>query len=151
MKILLTTLLLSGLFLFSSSAIMAQQATTPPSRVNVKFNAKYPQYADKANWKQTGEGYTATFTDKGRQTISRFSNEGQWLDTQAQLLEKDWKTPMRQYLNENHKDSRNLKGHIFEDAKGTRYQLDVQAKDGGRYRLNFDQEGNFVNEQPIQD
>ena len=142
-------LLLTGFILFSSTDIAAQQVT-PPSRVNVKFNAKYPQQADKANWQQTKDGYTATFNAQGRRTVSRFTEDGQWVDTQTQLLQKDLQPPMRKYMDDNHKGYRYLQGYHFENPKESRYQLDVQNTEGLRYRLDFDKEGNFVNEGPIE-
>jgi hypothetical protein len=144
-------LFLSAIVLFFSNPLQAQQANMPPSRVNVKFIAKYPQQADKATWEQANNEYLATFTDKGRQTVSRFSENGQWLGSQTQLLEADWEKNTRQYLEENHEGYKYLQGYRFDDAKGRRYQLDVQGKNGGRYRLDFDGQGNFVNERPLQE
>lgn len=131
----------------SSSQLDAQQAT-PPSRVNVKFNAKYPEYAGKADWQQTPTGYIAVFNDKGRRTTSEFTEDGQWLRTEAQLLEKDWRPPMVLYVKENHKGYRYLQGFRYDDAKGSRYRVDLESTKG-RYRLDFDGKGNFVNESPL--
>ncbi|AHM60727.1 hypothetical protein D770_12355 [Flammeovirgaceae bacterium 311] len=149
MKIYLTTLLLLGLFIFSSAEIKAQQ-TTPPSRVNVKFNAKYPKFADKASWQQTSDGYTATFNDKGRQTVSRYTEEGSWLGTTTKIQKKDWEPTMRQYMEQSHPGYKYLQGYRYEDADGRRYQIDVEDKSGGRYRIDFDQSGSFINEGPIE-
>ena len=137
--------------MMAGNSLQAQQVQTPPSRVNVKFNAKYPQQAGKASWKKGNEGYTATFKEKGRQTVSNFTETGQWISSETQLMEGDWKPVMRQYVNQNHEGYRYLQGYRFEDPKGTRYQLDVQDKSGSRFRLDFDQEGNFVNERPLQE
>jgi hypothetical protein len=150
MKIFSTVLLLLGLFVFTSAELQAQQST-PPSRVNVKFNAKYPKYADKASWEQTDEGYTATFNDKGRHTVSRFSEEGRWMGATTKILKKDWEPAMRHYLDQTHPGYKYLQGYRYEDAEGSqRYQVDIQDKNGSRYRLDFDQSGSFINEGPIQ-
>lgn len=151
MKILLKVLFAGVLMLFTSITLQAQQESMPPSRVNVKFKAKYPQQADKVSWKQNNQEYVASFSEKGRQTTSRFSENGQWLGSETQLREADWKAPTREYLTENHKGYTYLKGYRFDDAKGSRYQLDVQGQNGNRYRLEFDAAGNFVNERPLQE
>ncbi len=150
MKALASIMLLSGLVLFSSSTIFAQQ-TTPPSRVSVKFQAKYPQHAAKADWKQSGSEYTATFSEDGRRTLSRFGENGQWLGSETQVQEADWRPSTRQYMDENHQGYRFLQGYRFDDPKGSRYQIDVESKSGARYRLDFDGKGNFVNERPLQE
>ncbi|MBW3544514.1 MAG: hypothetical protein KY428_02750 [Bacteroidetes bacterium] len=132
-----------------SISLYAQQGTTPPSRVSVKFKAKYPQQADRVEWKQAGKEYTATFTESGNRVTSRFGEDGQWLGSETQLKDTGWPAPMRKYMEENHAGYRFLQGTRFEEAKNSRHQIDVVSKSGERYRLEFDGKGNFVNERPL--
>jgi hypothetical protein len=125
-----------------------RQAITPPDRVAVKFNAKYPKQINNASWQQTDKGYSASFTHEGRQTVSRFSNEGRWQGSDIQLKQGQLPAPAQQYLKENHEGARYLKGMHYQTSDGSRYQLDVE-RDGKRYRLDFDHNGNFVNESPL--
>lgn len=141
-------MLCCSLCLFGSISLFAQQAT-PPSRVSVKFKAKYPQLADGVQWKQSGKEYTATFTESGKQVSSRFGEDGQWLGSETQLTDKGWPAPMSQYMQENHAGFRFLQGTRFEEGKNSRHQIDVVSKSGERYRLEFDGKGNFVNERPL--
>lgn len=136
------------LLFFCAGTLQAQQAASPPDRVAVKFNAKYPKQVNKASWQQTADGYSASFNDEGRQTVSRFSKDGRWVGSDIQLKQAQLPAPAQQYLKENHKDARYLKGMHYQTSEGSRYQLDVES-DGKRYRLDFDGNGNFVNESPL--
>ncbi|EMR02229.1 hypothetical protein [Cesiribacter andamanensis] len=133
-----------------ATLLQAQTPLTPPGRVSVKFNAKYPQQAEKASWQQTSEGYSASFSEQGRPTVSRFSAEGRWLGTDTQLRQADLPPTATQYLQDNHKGFRYLQGYRYESPNGSRYQLDVESA-GKRYRLDFDGKGNFVNEGPLKE
>ena len=125
-------MLLSVLLFVSSTDILAQQAVTPPSRANVRFNAKYPQQAGNARWQQTKDGYTATFTEKGRKTQSRYTADGQWVESQVQLLEADWQPPTREYINQNHKacwiTAKNKKK--LDEFINSKYRYIARDKDG---------------------
>jgi hypothetical protein len=129
-------------------SLQAQQAISPPDRVAVKFNAKYPKQINNASWQQTDNGYSASFTHEGRQTVSRFSKEGRWQGCDSQIKQAHLPAPAQQYLKENHEEARYLKGMHYQTSDGSRYQLDVE-RDGKRYRLDFDHNGNFVNESPL--
>lgn len=148
---IIVSMLLTGLLVLTEPKLQAQTVAEPPSRVNVKFNAKYPRQAGKASWRQTPKGYEASFNQQGRQTVSRFTEKGDWLDTKKQMLEADLTPLMQRYLKDKHKNYRYLEGYRYESPQEKRYQFDVEAAAGRRYRLDFNGEGAFVKESPLQE
>ena len=134
-----------GLFLLllPFTALAQQQI---PERIQVKFRAKFPE-ATQEKWMPEGKNYQVDFTEKGLPSRARFSSNGQWLQTQTTLKQNQWPKLSRKYTDDNHSDSRYLEGYRYDSPQGSHYQMIVENK-SGRYKLDFDGEGGFVNEEP---
>lgn len=126
----------------------AQSNATPPHRVQAKFNAKYPEIAEKARWKQNEQGFQATFQQKNREVVSDFGPDGQWLQSRTRLREDDLPPPTRMYINDTYpKGYEFVNGYRIENAKGSRYEIDLRSEQQD-YRLNFDKQGGLVGQEP---
>jgi hypothetical protein len=137
--------ILSALFFFVSASFITIQAQEIPERVQVKFRAKYPQL--QPNWSTVDQGYQASFTEKGYPTQVIFDDKGTWLQTRTSLKKNQWPELSNQYLKDTHPQMKYLEGYKYETPKGTRYQL-LLDDSAGKYRLDFDEEGGFINEEP---
>jgi hypothetical protein len=136
------------LFLATATTAVGQSQATPPHRVQAKFNAKYPEIAEKALWQKNDQGYQARFQENKREVISDFGPDGKWLQSRTQLREGDLPPPTRMYISDTYpKDYEFISGYRIENAKGSRYEIDLRSEQQN-YRLDFDKQGGFVGQDP---
>lgn len=132
----------------SATPAFAQTNATPPHRVQAKFNAKYPEIADKARWQQNEQGYQATFQQKNREVVSDFGPDGKWLQSRTQVREEDLPPPTRMYINDTYpKGYEFVNGYRIENTKGSRYEINLRSEQQD-YRLDFDKQGGLVGQEP---
>lgn len=135
-------------FLLAAMPALAQSNATPPHRVQAKFNAKYPEVADKARWQQNEQGYQARFQQNEREVISDFGPDGKWLQSRTQLREGDLPPPARMYISDTYpKDYEFINGYRIDNTKGSRYEVNVRSNQQN-YKLDFDKQGGFVGQDP---
>lgn len=132
----------------AATPAFAQSNATPPHRVQAKFNAKYPEIADKARWQQNEQGYQATFQQKNREVVSDFGPDGKWLQSRTQLREDDLPPPTRMYINDTYPNGYEfVNGYRIENTKGSRYEINLRSEQQD-YRLDFDKQGGLVGQEP---
>lgn len=122
---------------------------TPPNRVQANFNARYPNSPDNARWQQNEQGYRASFRENEREVVSDFDQNGRWLQSRTELEESDWPDITRNYISETYGEYEYLNGYRYDDVSGSRYEIDLRSGNQDT-RLNFDQDGGFVKEGPVQ-
>lgn len=144
----LTICILSAGSVFAQGNKQANGAQEPPNRVKVNFNARYPDNAGNAKWKQNGEGYTASFRQNGQQTESEFNQDGRWVKSNTQIQESNLPADAKKYLKENHPQYQYTKGVKYDNEKGSRYEVDVRSQNKN-IRLQFDKNGGFIDEKPL--
>lgn len=130
---------------------MAQNNVNPPHRVQAKFNAKYPEIAGKARWQQTDEGYRARFQQDKREVVSDYGPDGQWIQSRMQLREDELPPPARMYISDTYPtDYELLEASRIDTNQESRFEIDLRSEQQN-YRLNFDREGVFIKEEPLEE
>lgn len=122
---------------------------TPPNRVQANFNARYPNAADATTWQQNEQGYQANFRENEREVVSDFDQNGRWLQSRSELSENDLPDATRNYISDTYEEYEYLNGYRFDDENGSRYEIDLRSQNQDA-RLNFDENGGFVKEGPVQ-
>ena len=140
-------------FLLGVTPLFAQTGTANggsagsdiPPRVQVNFNARYPESAETAQWQHTEEGYQARFSQNGQKVESTFNRDGQWLRSRTEIREGDWPANLQKYVKENHPQYQYQQGYLYENEKGARYEVSLRSQNKD-YVLNFDKNGGFIGE-----
>ncbi len=131
-----------------ATTAVGQNQVNPPHRVQAKFNAKYPEVAEKANWKQNAEGYQAHFQQNKKEVISDYGQDGKWIQSRTQLREADLPPATRTYISDTYpKDYEYVSGYRIENAKGSRYKIDLRSGQQ-TYQIDFDKQGGFISQEP---
>lgn len=136
-------------FIFSAAPLLGQgNSQEPPNRVKVNFNARYPDNSGAAKWQQNGEGYTASFRQNGQPTESEFDKNGRWVKSNTQVQENKLPADAKKYIKENYPEYQYTRGVKYENQKSTRYEIDIKSQNKN-YRLQFNQEGAFIDEKSL--
>ncbi|HJX71306.1 MAG TPA: hypothetical protein VJ346_05120 [Bacteroidales bacterium] len=120
-------------------------AISAPEIVRKSFNVKFPG-AINIEWFQTEDSYEAVFYDADIEKISRFSQNGSWIETRTNLDIT--------VLNTNVKISAERYGEIMNailielhDEK--KYEVITRDKQLNRFLLILSHLGEIINNQPI--
>ncbi len=141
-----------GLFLFIStpglSLAQGGNAVNPPNRVQANFNAKFPDHSGATQWQETSDGYQATLRKSNNEVVSNFDKDGRWVKSRTALKENDLPKNTKKYIGETYKQYNFQEGYRYETKTGTRYETKIRSENKA-YRLEFDSNGGFVKEEPL--
>lgn len=132
-----------SLLFLSGGSLFAQ--TDLPLKLKAVFKAKYPDFADQAQWEQTANGYMASFSQNGQAVQAEFSKEGDWISSRTAVRQEDWPAPARKYITDTFSDYEYVEGFRYDNQKGSRYELDIRSNNK-LFELQFDRSGGLVDD-----
>ncbi|QSJ16871.1 PepSY-like domain-containing protein [Nostoc sp. UHCC 0702] len=128
-------LLLAGAILILSAC----HSSEVPQTVQSAFLKKYPGVLP--DWEPQAYGYEAVFIDKGIEYEAEFSQDGQWLETEYEVLETQFPLIVLEQIRQKYPDYVITKREIELTPQGTFYEVEVERGDE-EIELYFDERAN---------
>lgn len=118
----------------------SQNQILVPTAVEKAFNTKYSPHIPRT-WQQHYYGYEAVFTQNNIKYEAEFSANGEWLETEYYVSEKEFPKPVLQKIKKERPNFVITKYEIEITPKGIFYEVDIT--DGEiEEELYFDGKGN---------
>jgi hypothetical protein len=137
MKLTIFLIILTGIISFAHS----QEIITPdvPSTLQKTFKKSYPAITA-AEWKQSGDSYTAVYYENQLERSITYNASGKVQLKEEQVTLAQLPTGILKYINENHADGTIRKARKI-TASGGKYSYSVSIKG---MELLFDANGNYL-------
>ena len=125
--------------LLSAGAILilsACNSSEVPQTVQSAFLTRYPGVSPR--WEPQPYGYEAVFTKDRIEYEAEFSQDGQWLETEYEVLETQFPMIVLEQIRQKYPDYAITKREIELTPQGTFYEVEVQRGDE-EIELYFDE------------
>jgi len=135
-------ILFVSIFLFAGSQAQFRKVN---STVTNAFTAAYPT-AKNVTWKDNLTNFEAQFDLGGRHTVSKFNEDGSWLETEQDLAYTNLNSAVRDgFMKSKYKDwhQRQIK-QIQQKDKATVYRIYVSKSDVTKRYLYFNGQGRLL-------
>jgi hypothetical protein len=134
--------LLTALIMAWCTSVNAQQDKNIPDTVKAGFARLYPGVTD-IKWKKEEGHYEATFTESGKQMSLHLSPNGDLLEREWYMKERELPTSIQEYVERHYHGKPITEVSKTEDPKGlVRYEVGMKGKE-----LIFDEKGMFIKEE----
>jgi len=119
-----------------------------PAEVTEAFKAKYPDTKN-VEWKDKLTGFQASYEMKGVQYQSKFSNKGEWLQTEKSISEEALPAPVKDGYGKSKYTDWQLKevSQIESKDNSIQYRLFVRKSGVEKKYLYFNPEGKLVRDE----
>lgn len=133
--------ILFGLLLFSCET-KAQDGV--PEEVKASFQAKYPG-EDDPDWEKDSNGnYESSFKEDGKHYRADFSPNGDWIETERSMEEKDLPEKVRDIIKDQYGDFEIVEvEEVDHHSKGLFYDVEFKRK-GEKKDVEFSPEGQVL-------
>lgn len=95
-----------------------------PATVQKAFAAKYPGVSPR--WESQPYGYEAIFKKNGIEYEAEFSRDGRWLETEAEVSEKQFSSLVLERVRKEYPGYKIAKREIESTPQGTFYEVEVE-------------------------
>jgi len=119
-----------------------------PAEVTEAFKAKYPDTKN-VEWKDKLTGFQASYEINGVHYQSKFSNKGEWLQTEKSIAEEALPAPVKDGYGKSKYTGWQLKevSRIENKDNSIQYRLFVRKSGVEKKYLYFDPEGKLVKDE----
>ena len=119
-----------------------------PAEVTEAFKAKYPDTKN-VEWKDKLTGFQVSYEMKGVQYQSKFSNKGEWLQTEKSISEEALPAPVKDGYGKSKYTDWQLKevSQIESKDNSIQYRLFVRKSGVEKKYLYFNPEGKLVRDE----
>ena len=119
-----------------------------PAEVTEAFKAKYPDTKN-VEWKDKLTGFQASYEMKGVQYQSKFSNKGEWLQTEKNISEEALPAPVKDGYGKSKYTDWQLKevSQIESKDNSIQYRLFVRKSGVEKKYLYFNPDGKLVRDE----
>ena len=136
------------IFLFTFSAIIAQDEDMDgaPLTVEKAFKKMFPK-AEMAGWElDEDDNWEASFKMAGKKQSASFTEDGQWIETETVISQKEIPQMVLASLNKNYPKHKITAAELVENSDGKWYEVEFD-RGGSKYEVMFDSKGEIVNEE----
>ena len=132
-----------GAVSISLNACSQENSNNAPQKVQAAFEARFPD-AKKVEWEmENDEEWEAEFKMKGKEYSANFSIEGEWLETEYEIKEKDIPATIRTILDQNFSNYEIEDPEIAETPSGKSYEMEIEVNDE-EFEVVIDSNGNLT-------
>ena len=121
----------------------AQSSKEVPANVKASFTQKFPD-AQKVKWdKENATEWEAEFKMNGKEYSANFSTDGQWMETEYEISEKDIPAAVSQTLASEFPGAKIDESEISETESGQVYEFEIK-KDKETMEVAIKPDGTLV-------
>jgi hypothetical protein len=124
------------LILSACNSSVVPQTVEVPQTIHSAFLTKYPGVSPR--WESQPYGYEAVFTNNRIEYEAEFSQDGQWLETEYEVLETQFPMIVLERVRQKYPDYAITKREIELTPQGTFYEVEVERGDQ-EIELYFDE------------
>lgn len=121
---------------FSVQSNTTETAVNIPPAVLAAFKQKAPD-AVILSWKQDSVDYVATYTIEGQKMTSAFDVEGTWINTKADVMEKELPGMIINHFKQNYVGFKIKTSQLIEDSVQSNYYLFIKKEGVGQGTLEL--------------
>jgi hypothetical protein len=134
--------------LFSMGMTLSAQIRKIPSEVTDTFSIRYPT-ARKVSWKDNLVGFEASFTVDSAVYVAKFSNKGEWLETDKKIEFNKLSAEIKDGFNKSKYTGWEIRGvmEIAQKGKETVYRILVRKSTLQKIYLFYNKTGQLQKEQ----
>ncbi len=139
-------LLLISLFIFSAVIAQDEDMDGAPMNVEKAFKKMFPK-AVLTSWEiDEDDNWEASFKMAGKKQSASFNEDGEWIETETVISQKEIPQMVLASLNKNYPKHKITAAELVENSDGKWYEVEFD-RGGSKYEVMFDAKGEIVNEE----